>query len=612
MSRPTLGAALLLGALAVHLSGAPQANGGLMAPSELRPGMTGVGRTVFSGDTVEDFRVEILGVLHNVIGPKRDLILARLSGGPLAETGVIAGMSGSPVYVEGRLIGAVSYALGSFPREPIAGITPIAEMTADTDEAAPRSRASDLDLPLTATSADVFAALRRVVLRASAPGVSSSPSLMPSSEPASLVDFAPTLRPIGAAFVISGFVPDVSSSLRAALGGVAAAPDSGRQQSTDASSNTLRPGDPVGVSLISGDFEMGATGTVTYVNGRHVYAFGHPFLNLGPTSMALRQAHIYSILPSLDNSMKIAGMGPVVGTLTQDRSSAIGGLLGASPSELHVSVSLTSDHAPEQHFAFSVVHDQALTPLFAYVAVLNALASYERQNGVMTATTTGTIDFGADGRVTIDDMFTGDSVPANAAGTVLGPITAMVGNEWRHTLPDAIDLHIHTSEQQTGSTIERAWLDTTKPVYGATHTLHIMLRNYRGASETVSMPVTMPAQASGPLTLLVSDAPTLTALEQRDIKPGRPRSLTELVGTLNLARRNQTIYVRLLSSMPGTVVDGETLPALPGSARELLGSDKSQSTASLSRSVVGGWELRLDRVVRGSREWPITLTPKHQ
>jgi hypothetical protein len=287
-------------------------------------------------------------------------------------------------------------------------------------------------------------------------------------------------------------------------------------------------------------------------------------------------------------------------------------MLGAPPRELHVSVTLASGRSPDQRFVFSIVHDPALTPLFAYVAVLNALASYERQNGVLTATTTGTIDFGADGRIAIDDIFTGDGVSANAAATILAPVTAMVGNEWHRAMPDAIDLRVKLSEQQTGATIERAWLDTTKPVYGETHTLHILLRNYRGENETVSLPVTMPAQSSGPLSLLVTDAPTLTALEQREIKPGRPQSLPDLVNTLNHARRNHTIYVRLLSSAPGTVAGGETLPALPGSTREILSADRSQSMASLSRSVVGAWELHLDRVVRGSREWPVTLMPKRQ
>src|SRR5205814_2282090 len=110
-----------------------------MAVDEIRPGMVGIGRTVFEGTRVEEFKVHVLGVLQNVVGPHRSLILARLEGGPLATTGVIAGMSGSPVYIDGKLIGAVSYALGSFAKEPIAGITPIAEMTDATSVTATRA-----------------------------------------------------------------------------------------------------------------------------------------------------------------------------------------------------------------------------------------------------------------------------------------------------------------------------------------------------------------------------------------------------------------------------------------------------------------------------------------
>jgi hypothetical protein len=610
MSRLTLGAVLSVGVLAAQLASAPRAPADFMPADEVRPGMTGVGRTVFNGDTVEEFQVQILGVLHNVIGPRRDLILARLSGGPLAETGVIAGMSGSPVYINGRLLGAVSYALGSFPREPLAGITPIAEMTSEADSSGPRTRTADLDLPSPVTPTAVFSALQHLAERAVAP-LALSPGAVRVSGPASLVDLAPALRPIGAAFVMSGFDPSVSSGLRQALGspgGAAGAQAPGAAATTP--QNPLKGGDPVGVSLVRGDFEMGATGTVTYVSGTRVYAFGHPFLNLGPTSMALTRAHIYAVLPSLESSMKIAGLGPVIGTLTQDRATAIGGLLGPPPHELHVTVLLTSDRAKEQRFTFSVVHDPALTPLFAYVAVLNALSSYERQNGALTVEASGTIDFGPDGRITFDDMFAGESVAPAAAAAVMTPISAMVANEWHRAMPETLDVRVHTSEQQTGSTIERAWLDTTKPIYGATQTLHVLLRNYRGTAETVSLPVTMPAQPSGPLTLLVSDAPTLTSIEQRELRPGKPRSLPELMETLNSTRRNTTIYVRLLSSSAGTVVAGETLPALPASTREILNADRSTASAPLSKSVVGAWELRLDRVIRGSRELPITLTSK--
>jgi hypothetical protein len=175
-------------------------------------------------------------------------------------------------------------------------------------------------------------------------------------------------------------------------------------------------------------------------------------------------------------------------------------------------------------------------------------------------------------------------------------------------LPESIDLHFNVTEQQESTTIERVWLDTTRPKFGATHTLQELLRNYRGATETVSLPVTMPDQVSGSLTLLVSDAPTLAALEKNEVKPGTPANVSELLAQMNATRRNNRLYVRLLTATPGAVVGGHTLPALPSSVRSVLDADKSVASAPLSRSIVGSWEQRLDRAVKGSREITITLS----
>ena len=599
----TLIAVATIGALPCLVAARPPASP-FMAVDEVKPGMSGIGRTVFAGDTIDDFQVTIIGVLRNVVGPKRDLILAKLSGGPLAEAGVIAGMSGSPVYIDGRLVGAVSYQLGSFPKEPIAGITPIAEMTSDADTPSPHTRGAGGGAWPTAP-ADVFASIQRIAERAAMPLALTSDAL-PADARAALATFAPTLRPIGAAMVMHGFAPELASQLSSALG----ASDSGRPapaRTTATPEAPLRPGDAVGISLVHGDFETGATGTVTYVNGTHVYAFGHPFLNLGPTSMAMTRAHVYTVLPSLYSSMKIADMGPVVGTLTQDRTSAVGGTLGAPPKELRVSLSLATDGMPDRRFTFYVLHDASLTPLFTYVAVLNALAANVRQTGALTVGVTASASFGADGTIAIDDIFTGDAALTGPSGAIANPIAAMIGNEWHASMPDTLDVTLSASEDQNGATIERAWLDTTKPQPGATHTLHVMLRHFRGDTEVLSMPVTMPARASGALSLLVCDGPTLTALEKTVLHPGTPHSVTELVADLNRARRNNRVYVRLLVASSGTTAGGETLPSLPVSARDLLGADKSTTSAPVARSVLGAWEQRLDIVVRGSRELPLTL-----
>ena len=593
--------------LAVAVLGTPRAQSTFMPVSEIRAGMVGIGRTVYVGDTLEEFRANILGVLKNAVAPGRDLIIAKLEGGPLANTGVIAGMSGSPVYIDNRLVGAVSYSLGSFPKEPIAGITPIAEMVAAVQRSGPRPSSTEFDLSWPTTPEKVFASLGRVIERASAPLRSSLRASDVIGSP-TLADWAPRLRPIGAALVASGLSPDLESLLRDAL------PTDGtllrgEESPQSPGARPLRAGDAVGVSLLRGDLEMGATGTVTYVDGQQVYAFGHPFLNLGPTSLPMTRAQILTVLPSLDNSMKVGNMGAVIGRLTQDRSTAVGGVLGSGPSELAVSLTLESQGAAPKRLQFNVLHDQSLTPLFAYVSILNSLISYQRQSGVTTITANGAINFDGLGVLPIDDMFSGDQAIALAAATALNPIGAMASNTFRPALPKSLDLTLRVSEVEDYSTIERVWLDTTRPTLGATHTLHVLLRHFRGNTEVVSQPIVMPASATGPVTVMVSDAATLAALEQKELKPAAPNSIEALFSRLKDAHAGNRLYIRLLTASPGAAIGGESLPSLPPSVQAALDADPSKAATPMARAAVAAWDKRLTRVVRGSKELTLTLRP---
>ncbi len=577
-----------------------------MPVADVRAGMVGTGRTVFSGDTLEDFRAHIIGVLKNVIAPGRDLIVAKLEGGPLAQTGVIAGMSGSPIMIDGKLVGAVSYSLGSFSREPIAGITPIAEMVEAMRTTPARPSGSEFALQWPATSEQIFAALGRLVTRAATPVRS---PLAPSDivGAPSLADWAPRLRPIGAAVVARGLSSSLEHDLQRALAPTSLLMASGSDATQAPARRALQPGDPVGMTFVRGDLEMGASGTVTHIDGNQVYAFGHAFLSQGPTTMPMTQARVLTVLPSLDSSMKIGEMGPVIGRMTQDRSVGVGGVLGRGPAELAVRVNLHSAATAPRTFNFQVLHDESLTPLFAFVSILNALSSFERASGPTTITTTGHISYGAIGRMTIDDVFTGDTALTQAATTALNTIGALATNPFRPMLPESMEVTLRVAEEADYSTIERVWLDTVRPTFGGTHTVHVQLRRYRGATETVSLPITMPAQASGAVSLLVTDGPSLLALEQTELKPAAPASLDALVTRLRETRANHHLHVRLLVSTPGTAVAGESQPALPGSVQAALDTDKSTSATALSRTIVGSWHLPLPRVVRGSRELPITL-----
>ncbi|ODS53258.1 MAG: hypothetical protein ABS36_15170 [Acidobacteria bacterium SCN 69-37] len=591
-------------ALAVSLVAAPQVTR-TMPVEEIRPGMTGVGRTVYAGSDLEEFRVTILGVMPNIVGPRRNLILARLEGGPLANTGVIQGMSGSPVYVDGRLVGAVSYSLGTFPKEPIAGITPIAEMIEDIESRAPRSASAAPPMTWPATPAQVFDAIATIARRAAAP-LGATPSVTGIVGPAAIAEFAPRLRPIGAAITIGGFTPDLTTRLGDALqSSTPQAP--AREADTTTPRPTLRPGDPVGMSLVRGDFEMGATGTVTHVDGDRVYAFGHPFLNLGPTQVAMTEAHVVTVLPSLDSSMKIASLGRVIGTVTQDRATAVGGRLGAGPTELRVQMTLRSAASAPQTFEFFVLHDPALTPLFTYASLLNALAAWERQMGVLSLSVHASLSLGPDGTIEFRDEFSGDGALASAASAVASPLGTLMPNPFGPITPEALTVEIDTSEVERYATIERAWLDTVRPRAGGTCTVSVQLRDYRGGTRVVEIPVTMPSRTGGPLTLLVSDGSTLQGLERRELQPATPTSLAGLLARERQVRRNNRLYVRLLDDATGTVLGGNVLPTLPASVQSAVQADASTARAAVSRAVVGAWEAPFDRLVRGSREIAITL-----
>jgi hypothetical protein len=579
--------------------------------AQVKPGMVATGLTVWQGDTIEEFKVHIIGVLHNVIGPRRDLILAKLEGGPLANTGVIAGMSGSPVYIDGQLVGAVSYSLGAFSKEPIAGITPIAEMIDAAMLDAPRppiGTRARLEVPVSRDS--VEAAMRATMswarpfadrpgdVRALGSGIDSQIATMlrPISTPLSLGGFTPDVADmLGASFRDYGFLP---------MAGAAAA-----QQTPSGPVQALRPGSPVGVNIVSGDFNMGATGTVTEVTGDRVYAFGHPFFNLGPVAFPMTKAYVHTLLPSLTSSMKIAALGDVIGTVQQDRATTIAGLMGAAPATIPVKVTLESERGFKKAFEFRVVNDQIFTPLFTYASILSALGSYERETGAASFTIKGSMNVKSHGEIRIEDLFSGNGASLNAAGSVMAPLTFLLGNDFEPIEIEAVDLTIQSTEQPRTATIERVWLDGVKARAGRSVPLKVLMRTYRGDEVVRTISLDIPPNASGPLSVMVSDGTRLAQWERREIRqPTEPRSVPQLMRALNTARKNNRLYVRLLAPDPGAVVSGEALSSLPPSVLAVLETDRSTGEfVPLRNATLGEWNIPTEYAVVGSRTLALNL-----
>lgn len=611
MSKRTLA---LLGALLLFVgAGLPAAQSRNFPVDELRPGMVGIGRTVFEGDTLEEFKVHILGVLRNSIGPRRDLILARLEGGPLAKTGVIAGMSGSPVYIDGRLVGAVSYSLGQFSTEPIAGITPIGEMIDAATLPAPRRQAARVDLPIPFTQDNLRASLKQafswvrpfadspadvqVFGNASLnPGIGAL--LRPIATPISMGGFdAAVIDPVAAAFRDQGFAPVMAGAAQA-------------RPVASTTASALKPGDPLGVLLMNGDLEIGATGTVTDVDGDKVYAFGHPFYGLGPTQFPMTRAYVHALLPSLMNSMKIASTGEIIGTVSQDRATAIAGTLGRGPALIPINLLLKSERGTNKQFRMAMVNDQLFTPLLAYLSILNTLQSYERQNGVASYAVKGRATVKKYGSLNFEDLFSGEQPSASASAYVVAPLNFLLRNSFEDIELEGLDLEIDASEQPRSATLERVWIDGARPKPGATVALKVLLRSYRGEETTKTLPIQIPPQARDSISIMVSDATRLSQFEARElqVQPTQTRGLPQMLQVLNSARRNNRLYVRLVTRDGGAVVKGESLAALPPSVLAVMEADRDGgSFRSLQSALLGEWEIASDQAVTGSRTLTIPL-----
>ena len=606
----------LLGALIVSNRPALIAATAIMPVSEVRAGMVGIGRTVFNGTRVEEFRVHVLGVMENVMGPQRNLVLARLEGGPLAQTGVIAGMSGSPVYVDGRLVGAVSYSLGSFSREPIAGITPIEEMTSEGAVAAPRPAAARVRLDLPLTIENLTAALRKAmswnqpfVSRPSdahfsgvgAPGGFSGP------------DLGTMLRPIATPLVMSGFDTDPANLMGATFRDQGFIPTAGGALGKYGEmpfEGPLKPGDAVGVNFVTGDFLLGATGTVTHVDGDRVYAFGHSMYNLGPTAFPMTRAYVYTVLPSLSSSTKLATTGETIGTIHQDRATTIAGQLGAGPSMIPVTLLLRSDRAAARAFQFNVVKDQLFTPVMTSSVLANLFGSYERQFGAATFSVSGSVSVARHGTVKFGNLFSGDNASMGAASSVIAPLAVLVGSDYESVDIERIDVTIESTEAERTATIERIWIDDTRPRAGRTVPLKVLLRPYRGEDVIRTLAIDIPANASGSLSLLVSDGARLGLAEQREARLPQPRSVPQMIRALERERRNDRLYVRLLSSQPGAVVNGEVMPSLPPSVLAIIEADRSTGgSGGLASATIGQWEIVTDHAVSGARTLTISVSP---
>jgi hypothetical protein len=544
----------------------------VMPVSQVREGMRGTAKSVFRGSRSEEFNVEILGVLPNWIAPGQDLIVGKLSGANAERTFVFAGMSGSPVYIDGKLVGAISYSF-PFAKEPICGITPFDQMRSLV-EMAPASRlttSQTTSFALADLAADRIASAGQNPFIPSVPPVISDiagQSMMRIATPISFAGISPqALQTIAPEFERAGFVPV------AAAGGDSRIPG---MKKADAS--TLLGGDSVVVHLSRGDIQIAAAGTVTHRDGDKIYAFGHPFFSLGSADLPMSESHVVTVVPNANNSFKLAVADALVGSMTQDRSTGIYGLLGRQPRMLPVSINLTTSRGRRETVKFETAIDELLTGLIINAGVANTLVGNERGVGDATIELNGEVRLRGRQPLVIARRFAGPQANGLAAASAAVPVAALLRAGFADADITGIELNLSVTEGSKTAVVDRVSVNRSTVSPGQTVDVSVSHRTSAGDISVIRVPVSVPIDTpAGPVTITVADG--AAALQNAAITHFTPRTAAEFASTYNSLKRADRLYVILARPSAGVVVGVSEMPNLPPSVLATMNSQRNAAAA---------------------------------
>ncbi|MEZ5425042.1 MAG: SpoIVB peptidase S55 domain-containing protein [Pyrinomonadaceae bacterium] len=543
--------------------------------SELKEGMRGTARTVFRGDKPEEFSVEILGIVPGAIGPKQDMIVGRLSGGPAERTAVFAGMSGSPVYIDGKLVGAIAYSF-PFSKEPICGITPIDQMIGIFQENKPLE--SKNKEPRSFSFSELAATGPRSlfpkgsVLTDQMVAASGSPTLaavagqtfQPIATPISFNGFSPaTLKFFERDFLSVGLLPVAS------VGG--AAPISPLKKADD---TTLLGGDSVSMHLTRGDYSLAAAGTVTYRDGEKIYAFGHPFLSLGTSDLPMSESSVVTVVPSINNSFKMAVPEAMVGSMTQDRATGVYGKLGQAPKMVPVRINLTTSRNQKQTLNFEIARDDSLTPLLLNVGIFNTIVANERGMGDSTIEVEGEIQLKGQKTISIANRFAGSQATQLSSLAVALPLNALFQSRFDNIDISGITVNLASVDGSKTATLERISLNKTEVRAGETLEVQAFVRTDTGRVFSQKIPVLIPADTpSGKVMISVGDGGSIQ--QNSASKQFVPQDLSELVKTINELKKSDRLYVQTYRVTNGAIIGASEMPNLPPSVLATLNNNRT-------------------------------------
>jgi SpoIVB peptidase S55 len=566
----------------------------IMQLKDIKIGMKGEALTVFSGTKPEKMDVEVLGILRNMSGPKGDVILVRLHGDKPEYTGVVAGMSGSPVYIDGKLIGALAYRIGEMSKEPIAGVTPIESML----EISEYDKTPGTDIQLANA-------------KSSTPAQTSGPGESPALPVQSLVSY---LKPIDTPLVFNGFTEAALRQFAPQFAQAGIMPVMGAGSSSDAKQpEPITAGSSVGAVLVRGDMDIAATCTVTYADSDHLLACGHPFLNFGEVEMPMTKSQVLATLPSPLNAFKIANTTETVGSFVQDRKSGILGRFGKEPQMIPVTLNVSAK-GRTRTLHFEVLNNARMTPVAMMASVYNAVQGTNAYGEDITFHVAGSIDVAGFPKITLDNMY----APQDGAGAPAGVQVAMaVGDRFNRIFDNpyqkadvqGVNLNVSLLDDRRAAKLESARTDLVDARPGDTVNVETVLRPYRGEAVVRTIPVRIPTSApKGTLRILISDGDTLDRISRMGSGFGRKYDLGSTISMLNQEHSNSRIYVSLLESLPQATVGDSVMPALPGSVMNVMeGMRSTQDMVVLGESRVSEASSPMDYVVTGQQVLTINI-----
>jgi hypothetical protein len=566
---------------------------------QIHTGMRGVAYTVFQGIKPEPMDVEVLGVLHNANGPKGDIILIRLHGTKVEYTGVVAGMSGSPVYLDGKLAGALAFRIGEFSKEPIAGVTPIADML----------EINALDRSPAEEAAAAQPQVDRTAGKTSAPGEAGALG-------SSAQGFANYLKPIETPLVFNGFSEDAVRRFAPEFASAGIVPVMGAGAvSDDKQPEPLEPGSAVSAILVRGDMDIAATCTVTYIDPQRLLACGHPLLQFGAVDLPMNKAQVLATLPSPLNAFKIVNTTELAGVFVQDRHTGIMGVFNKQPEMIPVTLTIHgAAGAQKKEFHYEVLNNPRLSPVAIMATVFNALHGVNEYGEEITYRLSGTINVKGFPEVSLKNMFApaenGQPAAMQAALTLGDRFGRIYDNAYSAPAVQSVKLDFDLVRERRWARLESARTDVTEARPGDQVIVETVLAPYRGERVVQSIAVRIPPSASkGTLRILVSDGETLDRVGRVNPAFGRKLDLASTIALLNKEHTNNRVYVSLLEADPEARVADKVMPTLPISVMNVMeGMRGNQEMIVSGESNVDETSTApLDYVVSGAQLLTITV-----